>query len=220
MWLILLKVKYTSFVKQLKQQLNIFDDFYQSNLEKMLGLLLCLKLDVCCLLAVTCAAKVNVVRRWLWPPKRVSPRAGCPKSQQHIRASVWSATLWTRLSQELLSFPQGGDTRTHRGGHKDGWQPLWAPSPTVPCPSCLSLPTLARGGVGISVSKYSICYERPSLLCFLHTRIRNATSTSEWIGNNWGICWWQLRSLVWHPQCRALYTEKRPEKPSAHPWMN
>lgn len=155
----------------------------------MLGLLLCLKMDVYCLLAVTCAAKVKRGQEMIVTPQKGSVPEQAVPNPSSTSVPVWSATLWTRLSQELLSFPQGGDTRTHRGGHRDGWQHLWAPSPTVPCPSCLSLPTVARGGVGISLPKNSICYGRPFLLCFLHTRIWNATITSEWIGNNWGICW-------------------------------
>lgn len=69
---------------------------YESNLGKILGLFLCLKLDVYCLLAVTLVQRLNAASKWS-NPKRVSPSAACPKFLQRIRSSVRSATLWTKL---------------------------------------------------------------------------------------------------------------------------
>lgn len=103
------------------------------------------------------------------PPKRVSPRAACPKFQQHIRVSVWSATLWTRRLPRARLLPTAP-----RGNSQD--PPWWtqarvtAPLSSKPhCPlSVLSVPAHpgengAGGGVGISVPKCSVCYERPFL---------------------------------------------------------
>lgn len=103
------------------------------------------------------------------PPKRVSPRAACPKFQQHIRVSVWSATLWTRLLPWAPLFPtalekeHSGPTvvDTRMGDSTSGFQtPLSPASPACPCPPWGNG---AGGGVGISLPKSSRCYERPFL---------------------------------------------------------
>lgn len=76
------------------------DYSYESKLGKILGLFLCLKLDVYCLLAVTFVAKVKHGQQMIETPptqKRVCPNAVCPKFRQQICSSVWSATLWTQL---------------------------------------------------------------------------------------------------------------------------
>lgn len=130
------------------------------------------------------------------PPKRVSPRAACPKFQQHIRASVWSATLWTRLLPRAPLLP----TAT-RGNTQDPpwWAQGWVTAPLSSqshCPlSVLSVPAhpgenRAGGRVGISAPKHSVCYERPFFACaFYTTGYEMPPPLLSWIGNNWGICW-------------------------------
>lgn len=197
MWLTLLKVKCISFVKQLKQQLYVFDYSYEINLGKILGLLFCLKLDVYCLLAVTCVAKVKRGQEMIvTPSKGVSPRAACPKFQQHIRASVWSATLWTWLLPWAPLLPAA-----MRGNTQDPprWAQGWVTAPLSSQPHCplsvLSIPAHpgengAGGGVGISVPKHSVCYKRPFFACaFDTTGYEMPPPLLSWTGNNWGICW-------------------------------
>lgn len=56
------------------------DYSYESNLRKILELFLCLKLDVCCLLAVTFVAKVKCGQQMIkTPPKKGSSQCSLSK---------------------------------------------------------------------------------------------------------------------------------------------
>lgn len=96
MQFIFLKVKCISLVKKVEAVIVHLGYSCESNLGKILGLFLCLKLDVYCLLAVTLVQRLNVASKWL-NPRRVSLSAACPKFLQRIRSSGRSATLWTKL---------------------------------------------------------------------------------------------------------------------------
>lgn len=185
--------------KTVEAAMVCLDYSYESDLGKIRGLFLCLKLDVYCLLAVTFVAKVKRGQQMIVTPppkKRVSPSAACPKSPQQICTSVWSATLWTQLlpwapllpttPRRNAEGPTAVDTR--RG---DGISQLQ----TTPSHVTLTCPWLPWGKwwwgtSGIFCTKIQCPLPKTIFAGALYTTVYEMPPPlSSWVGNNCGICW-------------------------------
>lgn len=169
MQLILLKVKCNFSCKTVEAAIVHLDYSYEINLGRILGLFLCLKLDVCCLLAVTFVAKVKHVQQMIEPPpkKGLVPVQPVQSSRSRFVVLFGVPPCGHSCYHEFLSFQQPWDA-TLRNRQQWKQERVIAPlSSKTHCPmSVLHVPGYpgangGGGGVGIFVPKYSVCYQRP-----------------------------------------------------------
>lgn len=148
------------------------DYAYESNLGNILGLFLCLKLDVYCLLAVTFVAKVKHSQQMIeTPPKKgLVPVQPAQNSRSKCVVLFGVPPCGHSCHHKLLSFqqPRGAMLRKQQW-----WKQEWVIAPLSSKPCCpMSVwhvpgypgANAGGGGMGIFVPKYSVCYQRPFLL--------------------------------------------------------
>lgn len=158
--------------KTVEAAMVCLDYSYESDLGKIRGLFLCLKLDVYCLLAVTFVAKVKRGQQMIVTPP---PKKGLvpvqPVQNPHSRSVLLFGVppCGHSCSHELLSFrqPQDATLRDQQQWTQGEVTASLSSKPHRPT-SLLHVPGYpgASGGggrVGIFVPKYSARYQRPFL---------------------------------------------------------